>query len=549
MRTGVIVAALACLALAGCRRGSKSAGTGTGAGAGKQERDPTAALRLVPRDALFVVAADLARIRTAPITAKLGALRVVFGPVVSQVEAFTAGSGFDPWTQIDSVTMAGVSLKGETAIVLRGRGLDEARLTAHARARLADAGDELVARKLAKWTLWSARSQPESVAVFLDAGTLVLGSSAWIERIVEIADGADGATSAASNPTLVAACAQVSTNPLWAAGVLPDEARKILEGDLELRSIGSMQRVTLGVELAEQLDAKLAVDFGDATQADALAEDVAKLLHRERREKREIPAYQALFKGLTEYADGPTFRAELRLANDFVVQLAENSARLVNWGKPSSELPAPTAHALTLKPDWLAPPPANVTMSDVRSYDAWDRRTHALFEVANRGDKPALPEIVIRYRDGDDKKLDERRCIVPMLVLLPHESAGCDPGVPATAVSGIYTIRTAPDERAAALARKSRRTLKVVGARLEPAGGAVQWLSGEVKNTTGEIVRDARVHATFHDAGHKIVGTGDVIAAPNLAPGASATFRLASGPLFAPAKSFAAIGYSLVGPR
>jgi len=76
-------------------------------------------------------------------------------------------------------------------------------------------------------------------------------------------------------------------------------------------------------------------------------------------------------------------------------------------------------------------------MSDVRSYDAWDRRTHALFEVANRGDKPALPEIVIRYRDGDDKKLDERRCIVPMLVLLPHESAGCDPGVPATAVSGI----------------------------------------------------------------------------------------------------------------
>jgi hypothetical protein len=61
-------------------------------------------------------------------------------------------------------------------------------------------------------------------------------------------------------------------------------------------------------------------------------------------------------------------------------------------------------------------------------------------------------------------------------------------------------------------------------------------------------VRNANVHATFYDGEHKIVGFGDATAARALAPGASAPFRLPSGPLFAPAKSFAAIGYSLAAP-
>jgi len=91
--------------------------------------------------------------------------------------------------------------------------------------------------------------------------------------------------------------------------------------------------------------------------------------------------------------------------------------------------------------------------------------------------------------------------------------------------------------------------LKVAGARLERTSGAVLWLEGQVKNTTAAIVRDARVHATFYDGEQKIVGYGDIIAAANLAPGASATFRLQSGPLFAPAKSFTAIGFSLIVPR
>jgi hypothetical protein len=259
---------------------------------------------------------------------------------------------------------------------------------------------------------------------------------------------------------------------------------------------------------------------------------------------------QALFKGLTEYADGPTFRTELRLENDAAVQLAEMAARLVNWNKPASELPQAAARPLVLKPDWLTPPPTTVTLSEVRSYDAWDRRSHALFEVVNRGDKPVVPEIVISYRDRDDKRLDERVCFVPMLVLLARESAGCDPGVPAAAVSGIYTVRTAPESRAAAFAAKSRTTLKVVRARLEAATGAVQWLAGEVTNPTGATIKGARVHATFYDADRKIVGYGDAVTEPpQIAPGGGATFRLASGPLFAPAKSFSAIAYSVVVPK
>ena len=534
---------VACVALGGCRR-SKPQQRG-------DERAPAAVLRLLPEQARFVAAMDVARVRAAPITAKLDALRVVFEPLVKQIDTMTAKTGIDPWAQLDSVALGGVSLQTDLAVIFRGRAIDETRLTAYAREQLAAEGDELIARKLGKRTLWSARKRPDVVGVFLDGGTLVIAAPGWAEQIVERADDAGGgAHSAASNPELVAACAQVSASPLWAAGALPDEARKVLQDDLELRAIASMKRATIAVDLAEAVVAKAAVDFGEAAQADELAEDLAALLARERRAKRDSPYMQALFKGLTEYADGSTLRAELRLENDVAVRMAETTARFINWNKPANELPVPTTRALLMKPDWLSPPSTIVTLSEVRSYDAWDRRTHALFEVTNRSDKPALADIRIRYRDQDDKRLDERPCQVPMLVLLPHESVGCDTGLPTGAASGIYTIRTAPDDRAAALAASSRATLTVVGARLEPPREAVQWLAGKVKNTTTGVVRVARVHATFYDADRKIVGYGDAVAQPpQLAPGSSAEFRLASGPLFAPAKSFSAIAYSVTLPK
>ena len=43
---------------------------------------------------------------------------------------------------------------------------------------------------------------------------------------------------------------------------------------------------------------------------------------------------------------------------------------------------------------------------------------------------------------------------------------------------------------------------------------------------------------------------GDAVTEPReVAPGGGATFRLASGPLFAPAKSFPAIAYSVIVPK
>jgi hypothetical protein len=505
-----------------------------------------AALRLMPESARFAVGVDVAALRAAPITARLSALRVVFGAAATQLDALAAKTGIDPWTQVDSVTLGGVSSRTDLAFVVRGHGLDEARLTAFAREQLSGSDDELVSRAYGKRTIWSARKSPDSAAVFVDAGTLVLATPAWAERIVDLADGAAGARNAASNAELATACATVAASPLWGAGVLPQEVRDYLEGDLRVRSVASMRHVSLAVDLAQPLIAKLAIDFGDAAQADQLAEEIAQVLDRARREKREYPYFQALFKGLTEYADGSTFRAELRLDDDIVVQIAEGSARFVNQLKQPSELAPPTPHALTLKPDWLSPPPTTIALGAVRTYDAWDRRTHALIEVVNRSNKPVVPEIRIRYRDQRDRNLEERPCVLPMLVLLARERVACDPGVPAGAASGIYTIRTAPDDRAAAFASSARTTLKIVGARLETLRGPAQWLLGEVKNTTGGVVRGARVHATFYDAEHKIVGyADDALEEPEIAAGASAHFRVASGPLFAPVKSFAAIAYSL----
>jgi len=539
VQRAVIRAVLAGLVLCGCRGQNR---------ARPEERGPAAVLRLLPNQVRYVVGADVPKIRAAPITAKLGALRVVFESIAKEIDAFKTNTGVDPWTQIDSLTMAGATLTSETVIVVRGRGLDEGRLTAYARQQLAAAGDELVGRAYRKRTLWSARKAPDRVGLFLDAQTLVVAKPGWAEKIADIADGDPDTPIAASNRELVSACAEVSANPIWAAGVLPDEARDLLQGDFQLRALGSMRQVTLAVELTDTLVARLAVAFRDGAQADQLAEELAQLIDKERRGTRDRPYMQALFKGLTEYADGSTFRAELRLPNDVVVSLAETAARFANSQKPASELPDPTAHALTMKADWLVPPPTSLAVGELRSYDAWDRQTHLLIEVTNRTSDPVMPNIVVRFRDADDKGIGERRCLLPMAVLLGHESAACDPGVPAGAATGIYTIRTAPADRAAAIAAKARVTLKIVGARLEAAQGAAQWLAGQVKNTGTAVVRNANVHATFYDGEHKIVGFGDVAAARALAPGASAPFRLPSGPLFAPAKSFAAIGYSLAAP-
>jgi len=544
VRSAVMVATLACLAaapeMAGCKGSHRPR---------SDERGPAAALRLIPDEAVYVVGVDVAQVRAAPISARLGGLRVVFGPLAKSIDDFPAKTGIDPWQELDSITVAGLSSSAELAVVFRGRRFDDPRLEAYARARLAAEGDELVSRQRGRRTLWSARKSPRTTAIVLDGGTLVLATPGWAAWIADLADGVAGAGSATSNAELAAACAQVSGSPVWAAGAPPDEARQVLQTDLSLRGIASLRRLTLAVDLAPTFTAKVAADFADGAQADQLAEEVAQSLDRERRARGRLPFLQAVFKGLTEYTDGTTVRAELQLDNDVLVGFVESAARVVNLSKPVGELPQPTLHALTLKPDWLAPPPENVALSEVRSYDAWDRRTHALLEVTNRGEKPVLPEIVIRYRDANEKRLDERLCLVPMFVLLPHESAGCDPGVPASAASGIYTIRTAPDARAAAFASGSRTTLKVLGAQLEPARGAVQWLAGQVKNDAPRPVQGARVHATFYDADHKIVGYGDAsLPRQPIAPGASVPFRLASGPLFAPGTSFAAIAYAIDRP-
>lgn len=226
-----------------------------------REVDP---LDLIPAEARFVAAIDLARVREAPVTAKLALSKLL----VEKVEAFGKELGFDLWRDVDRVT-AGAASYHAGGLVLRGRGLDEARLTAQARSILRAKGDELLARQRGRRTFWSPRSRPDVAGVFLDGRTLLLGAGGWAEKMADLADGPVSPGRAAPNPELARLAGGVSAHAIWLAGTVPDDARRALRVLSELLAV---HWITVWADPGKGLAASLTAELASAQLARTVAQ-------------------------------------------------------------------------------------------------------------------------------------------------------------------------------------------------------------------------------------------------------------------------------------
>ena len=76
---------------------------------------------------------------------------------------------------------------GDFGLVLRADRFDEARLVAYARDELQKKGDDLVATKRGRLTLWSSKRDPTVVGFFIDEQTFALGAGGWGARMADLA--------------------------------------------------------------------------------------------------------------------------------------------------------------------------------------------------------------------------------------------------------------------------------------------------------------------------------------------------------------------------
>jgi hypothetical protein len=185
--------------------------------------------------------------------------------------------------------------------VIRGRGLDEARLVAYVRDQVAKEGDDLFSFRRDGRTLWATRKQPTVAGFFADERTFVFGAGGWAEKMAELGRGAPAP--AEQNLQLVHLIERAGVaNPLWAAAIVPAATRKLLAADPALASGGGINRLALGVDVGAGLQANLVADLGTRQQAETMTTQVTEAIRAARRSP------QVLLMGIGPYLDGVTAR-------------------------------------------------------------------------------------------------------------------------------------------------------------------------------------------------------------------------------------------------
>jgi hypothetical protein len=457
---------------------------------------PVAPLSLLPADTQLVVSVDLARLRQAPVVAKMAAADPFPAALVQAVDAFTKKTGVDLWRELDSLVLAGASAQ-KWAVVARAPRSDRARLEAAAREAL-----------------------PTLKVSVPDEHTLVLSTVGWAQAISTLSGG--GAT-AASNADLAKLCQSVAEHPIWGAVIVSERLRDEWLDNLQQQEAAYLDRMTVGVDVAAGVEGMLTVTLTEATQADKLAEDIANQLVRARRGLQEGSMHEGLLKGLTTYSDGRSTHVSLSLGEALLVPWARAISRY--WRYVATKLPEPSQRAtpLRLQPSTYSKSAA-LALGGARVFAAWEDQRYALVEVTNRSNRPVAAGLRFMYRRQSGDMLGPGRCVVPTGLLLPGEKSVCVGPAPVEAVSANCDI-----DLADAKTSEARTSLKVLRAALGPSLGPVQWVAGRVRNESRAMLEHPQVHVIFYDAAGNLVGYGrDDLGGKPLLPGIEAPFQVSS---------------------
>lgn len=271
---------------------------------------PAAAPNLLawfPADTHVVLSIDFARLRTTPLWSALGGLATTDPADRQRIEDLAKRTGLDPLKQVDSLIVAfpeEARAQGSMGLILRGQGLDEARLVAYVRDQVGKQGDDLFSFRRAGRTLWATRREPTTAGFFVDARTFVLGAGGWAEKMADLS--ADpNAKGASANPTLVHLVEQAGpARAVWAVALVPAATRAALAADPTVPGAAGVNRLSLGIDIGTGVDAKLVADLATHAEAEAMAQQVRDAVVTAKRSP------QVLLLGLAPYLDGISSRAE-----------------------------------------------------------------------------------------------------------------------------------------------------------------------------------------------------------------------------------------------
>jgi hypothetical protein len=307
-RSSSLLVAGALLGLAFSSAGCAQCGSSTSGG--RATKDDMA---LIPREAGFVLMANVAEMRDTPLWKKVAELRDS-SESKAKFDDFVKKTGLDPMKQVDSVFAGFPTAKGtqEFALIARGGPFDEQKLVDYAKAEALKDGSEVVTTDYNGKKLYGDKSGQAFVA-FLDGKTVVMGGKEWIKKVIDLAKA--GGDSAAKNDALMAIVKKTRTGEsFWGAGIIPEEARASLKDDPRLAAAATMKQVYASIDVKGGLAVTAAIDLAGEPEAKDLTAKVSEQLG----DAKKNPQVQMM--GFTQYldaikvrAEGPTFHLDVKL--------------------------------------------------------------------------------------------------------------------------------------------------------------------------------------------------------------------------------------------
>jgi len=291
-------------------------------------------LALFPAAARIVAGIDVAQLRASPSAAKIQALAIESQADEQTLAEFQRRTGFDPMKQLSGLTVAfpdDARATGDFGLVLRADRFDEARLVAYARDELQKTGDDLLATKRGRLTLWSSKRDPAVVGFFIDERTFALGAGTWGARMADLADKTNPGDSAATNLQLVHLVERAAgTHAMWAAAIVPAETKRSLAAQPGLAEAASIDTLSAAIDFGQGAQATLIADVANPDAARALATKVTESL----RDAKRNP--QVLMLGLGPYLGGVsahaadrTFEVRASLTKEAVEDLVGRLAAMI----------------------------------------------------------------------------------------------------------------------------------------------------------------------------------------------------------------------------